>query len=369
MSYDTDAIKAKVSIAALFTRDGHVLKRKGGGIFANCPFHEERSASCHVVPEKGTFKCFGCGAGGDIFEYWQLSRSCVFVEAGRALAELAGVGFVEGDEYVKPVRCIEEKAPEIPAPMIGEDLERWCEGCAFLAENTEEQFKIAEWRGYTVETVKRLAAAGKIGLPRHRGARRVAFAVEAVDANGRMFLAGYHARVPSRSKENDWLFVYEPKGIGAWPFVLGDPSTARVLVILEGQWDAIAFADATGYLGLDGKKICVMGIRGASSWRKALAHKWEERDTQIFLWSDADEAGVAWHAPENFASFLLPRTRALHGLSWKGCKDFNDAHRRGITNREGWKGALLKLLLTLWHRGLRKRRRRKKKPELAEVKR
>ena len=36
------------------------LKKAGKEFKANCPFHEERTPSFHVVPEKGFFKCFGC---------------------------------------------------------------------------------------------------------------------------------------------------------------------------------------------------------------------------------------------------------------------------------------------------------------------
>ena len=45
------------------------LKRAGSGLVGLCPFHSEKTPSFHVVPEKGFFHCFGCGAGGDVISF------------------------------------------------------------------------------------------------------------------------------------------------------------------------------------------------------------------------------------------------------------------------------------------------------------
>ena len=42
-----------------------VLKKKGSNYWGLCPFHGEKTPSFSVNPERGIFKCFGCGAGGD----------------------------------------------------------------------------------------------------------------------------------------------------------------------------------------------------------------------------------------------------------------------------------------------------------------
>lgn len=52
-----------------------------------CVFHKERTPSMHVSDIKGTFKCFGCGAGGDVIDFIMLARGLSFQEA---YAELAG---------------------------------------------------------------------------------------------------------------------------------------------------------------------------------------------------------------------------------------------------------------------------------------
>ncbi|HLR25587.1 MAG TPA: CHC2 zinc finger domain-containing protein, partial [Fodinibius sp.] len=42
------------------------LKRSGRSWKGLCPFHDERTASFHVTPSLGIYKCFGCGASGDV---------------------------------------------------------------------------------------------------------------------------------------------------------------------------------------------------------------------------------------------------------------------------------------------------------------
>ena len=42
------------------------LKRNGSSLVGLCPFHNEKSGSFHVHEKEGYYKCFGCGAGGDV---------------------------------------------------------------------------------------------------------------------------------------------------------------------------------------------------------------------------------------------------------------------------------------------------------------
>src|SRR5438034_1275900 len=45
------------------------LKRAGANFKALCPFHQEKTASFHVSPQRQTFHCFGCGVGGSVFRF------------------------------------------------------------------------------------------------------------------------------------------------------------------------------------------------------------------------------------------------------------------------------------------------------------
>jgi hypothetical protein len=100
MAFDTDAIRQAVSLREVVESGGVVWDMKKssaprGDWWAACPFHQERSASFHVDERKGLFKCFGCGAGGDLFGFVQQRDGVDFFSAARMLAERGGV---EGDE-------------------------------------------------------------------------------------------------------------------------------------------------------------------------------------------------------------------------------------------------------------------------------
>lgn len=64
------------------------LKRLGREFAGLCPFHAEKSPSFYVVPNKGMFHCFGCGAHGTAIDYLCRTRNLTFVEAVRELLEL-----------------------------------------------------------------------------------------------------------------------------------------------------------------------------------------------------------------------------------------------------------------------------------------
>ena len=67
------------------------LKKSGREYKANCPFHEERTPSFYVVPDKGFFKCFGCGKSGDVFSFVMEKQGMDFVEAVKYVAARSGV--------------------------------------------------------------------------------------------------------------------------------------------------------------------------------------------------------------------------------------------------------------------------------------
>lgn len=67
------------------------MKRAGGVWKALCPFHNERTPSFTVNPQRGTYKCFGCGAGGGPIRFVMQYENLGFVEAARKLAERAGI--------------------------------------------------------------------------------------------------------------------------------------------------------------------------------------------------------------------------------------------------------------------------------------
>jgi DNA primase len=67
------------------------LKKKGREMVGLCPFHDDHRPSMNVNPVKQIFKCFACGAGGDVFKFVQMRENLTFPQAIERLAERAGI--------------------------------------------------------------------------------------------------------------------------------------------------------------------------------------------------------------------------------------------------------------------------------------
>ena len=76
-----ESIRSRVDIAELVKDYVPQLARAGRSFKARCPFHQERTPSFIVTPERQTFHCFGCGAGGDVFAFLMKMESLSFTEA------------------------------------------------------------------------------------------------------------------------------------------------------------------------------------------------------------------------------------------------------------------------------------------------
>lgn len=71
------------------------LRRAGAMYKATCPFHNEKTPSFNVNPQRQIFKCFGCGAGGSVFRFVMDYEHIDFGAAIRKLADRAGIRIVE----------------------------------------------------------------------------------------------------------------------------------------------------------------------------------------------------------------------------------------------------------------------------------
>lgn len=88
---DAEALKRDVAIETVI--GAHVaLKRAGNSdeLLGLCPFHKEKTPSFTVTRSKGLYRCFGCGAGGDVFEFIQRIEGISFQDAIKRVAESAG---------------------------------------------------------------------------------------------------------------------------------------------------------------------------------------------------------------------------------------------------------------------------------------
>ncbi len=95
-------LKFRVNIVDVISRVA-TLRKAGSRFKALCPFHQEKSPSFHVDPDKGFYKCFGCGKAGDIISFVRETEQLTFTEAVEALGQRFGVP-IEYEEGGGPTR-------------------------------------------------------------------------------------------------------------------------------------------------------------------------------------------------------------------------------------------------------------------------
>ncbi|MBT7283022.1 MAG: DNA primase, partial [Elusimicrobiaceae bacterium] len=88
-----EIIRDRIDIVSLIQGYLPNLKRAGRSFKACCPFHQEKTPSFHVSPDKGLYYCFGCQEGGDIFDFLMKIEHLSFNEAAKKLAGIAGVEY------------------------------------------------------------------------------------------------------------------------------------------------------------------------------------------------------------------------------------------------------------------------------------
>ncbi|MBP9663530.1 MAG: DNA primase [Pyrinomonadaceae bacterium] len=89
--YFIDDLKMRADLVRIIQPYAQDLKKKGRNWMACCPFHQEKTPSFSVSPEKGFYKCFGCGKGGTAFNFLMEMEGLNFPEAVKRVAEITGV--------------------------------------------------------------------------------------------------------------------------------------------------------------------------------------------------------------------------------------------------------------------------------------
>ncbi|WP_058270448.1 DNA primase [Olsenella massiliensis] len=256
------------------------LKRRGRDYWGCCPFHQEKSPSFHVNPETGLWKCFGCGAGGDVFAYVMRRESLDFPDAIRYLADRAGVELTEergagrrGPRRNRLLACVQD-ARDFYALMLmrgrgeGPDAARhYLAGRGFGSSVCRDWgLGFAEGRGRLVAHLRSkgysdqellaadLALEGRGGL-RDRFFDRVIFPIS--DEQGRPI--GFGGRVltdakPKYLNTKDTTVFRKGKHLFAFDRAKDEMVRTGAAVVCEGYTDVIAlhqagFTNAVAALG------------------------------------------------------------------------------------------------------------------------
>ena len=85
------------------------LKKSGSNYFGLCPFHNEKTPSFSVSPDKQIFYCFGCGEGGGVIQFIMKVENLPFLDAVRQLAESVGMQMPTDEEQSDEQRRARER--------------------------------------------------------------------------------------------------------------------------------------------------------------------------------------------------------------------------------------------------------------------
>jgi DNA primase len=301
-------IRARVDIAAFI--GGYVpLKKRGNDLVGLCPFHAEKTPSFHVHPDRGFFKCFGCGAGGDVITFVQKSENVGFGDAVRTLAGKAGVELEPENPHAARARTEREAMYEANriaaayfARMLGGErgagARAYCRQRGFSAAIVE-RFSLGyapdSWSGLVTELERNgvdLALAAKAGLVKsgQRGYYdfyRNRLMVPTYSTTGEVIAFGGRAIGDGEPKYlNTTTTPVYTKGHHLFALNLARRAAQsdRTLIVVEGYLDCVALQQA----GFE-NAVAALG----TSFTAEQAVELRKYADYVFLCFDGDAAGSA----------------------------------------------------------------------------
>ena len=285
------------------------LTRKGSSYFGLCPFHNEKTPSFSVTPGKQMYYCFGCGAGGNVFNFIMEYENYSFGEALKHLADRAGVELPK-IEYSREVREKAEQKAELleinkqAAQYYYYQLrtEGGRQGHEYLAgrqlsEETMRKFglgysdkfgsglyKYLKSKGYSDE---RLRESGLFNVDERHGMydkfwNRVIFPI--MDVNNRVI--GFGGRVMGDGKPK---YLNSPetkifdKSRNLYGLNIARTTRKKYLILCEGYMDVISMHQA-GFTNA----VASLGTALTSGHASLLKRYTQE----VLLLYDSDEAGI-----------------------------------------------------------------------------
>ncbi len=285
------------------------LTRKGSSYFGLCPFHNEKTPSFSVTPGKQMYYCFGCGAGGNVFNFIMEYENYTFGEALKYLADRAGVELPK-IEYSREVRQkAQEKAELLEINKQAAQyfyyqlrIEKGQRGYEYLKDRglsdetmrkfglgysdkfSDGLYRFLKSKGYSDE---RLRESGLFNVDERHGMydkfwNRVIFPI--MDVNNRVI--GFGGRVMGDAKPK---YLNSPetkifdKSRNLYGLNIARTTRRKYLILCEGYMDVIAMHQA-GF----NNAVASLGTALTSGHASLLKRYTQE----VLLLYDSDEAGI-----------------------------------------------------------------------------
>jgi len=146
---DLFTIKSKIKLSNELEKKVKVVK-KGKDYWCCCPFHEEKTPSCKINDETGSYYCFGCGAKGDIFTIYTDLYNFSFPDAVKELAQRVGIRVTEENFRINKERDTINKILEITTKWFQQNLIQHEESSQYLKKRSISDDTIKTFRiGYS----------------------------------------------------------------------------------------------------------------------------------------------------------------------------------------------------------------------------
>ncbi len=285
------------------------LARKGSTYFGLCPFHNEKTGSFSVSPNKQMYYCFGCGAGGNVFTFLMQYENFTFGEAMETLAERAGVELpkqeqsqaqrMEADRRARLLEIQKEAAKYFfmllrsergtqalsyfrKRGLSDETVRKF--GLGYSDQYSDDLYRYLRQKGYEDEILK---DSGLISFDERRGGHdkfwnRAMFPI--MDVRGKVI--GFGGRVMG---EGEPKYLNSPetrifdKSRNLYGLHLARSTKKQQLLLCEGYMDVIALHQA----GFD-NAVASLG----TSLTNGHANLLRRYTKEVYLTYDSDGAGV-----------------------------------------------------------------------------
>lgn len=352
MEDQVDEIKRKIDIVSI-VGSYVVLKKLGRHHKGLCPFHSEKTPSFMVNEEMGLYKCFGCGAGGDVIKFLMEIEGIEFREALERLAEKAGVTLKnrrrdDNDERSKMLEVMDLAARYYHWLLMegnaGSAAREYLKGRNInekLMETFNLGFAMQSWEGLVNYLIKKKGYSEelleKVGLVSRKSSGggvydkfrgRVMFPLQ--DAGGKV--VGFTGRIlPTLAKDDEPKYMNSPetalyhKSRMLYGFFQAKKAIRenKRVILVEGQMDCIS-----SYAAGVTETVAVGGTALTEDQVEMIARLADK----IYLSMDADEAGSV--AIKRSVELAEKRGMSIKVVQLEGGKDPDEIARKSASK---WK--------------------------------